>query len=75
MAFNQLKTALTSPHVLRLPNFSQRFVIECDASGIKTGAILSQQNRPIAYFSEALKGSALILSTYEKEMLAIIKSI
>ncbi|KAK9225705.1 hypothetical protein WN943_010749 [Citrus x changshan-huyou] len=69
VAFNQLKTALTSPHVLRLPNFSQRFVIEYDASGIKTGAILSQQNRPIAYFSEALKGSALILSTYEKEML------
>ncbi|PON61216.1 LOW QUALITY PROTEIN: hypothetical protein TorRG33x02_282370 [Trema orientale] len=28
-----------------------------------------------AYFSEALKGSALALSTYEKEMLAIIKSI
>ncbi|XP_052299962.1 uncharacterized protein LOC127903656 [Citrus sinensis] len=74
-AFDQLKTALTSPHVLRLPDFSQRFVIECDASGIGIGAILSQQNRPVAYFSEALKGSALALSTYEKKMLAIVKSI
>ncbi|KAH9699581.1 hypothetical protein KPL71_024420 [Citrus sinensis] len=74
-AFDQLKTALTSPPVLRLPDFSQRFVIECDASGIGIGAILSQQNKLVAYFSEALKGSALALSTYEKEMLAIIKSI
>lgn len=61
--------------MLCLPDFSQRFVIECDASGIGIGAILSQHNRPIAYFSEALKGSSLALSTYEKEMLAIIKAI
>jgi hypothetical protein len=70
-----LKEALTSPPVLRLPDFTQQFVIECDASGIGLGAILLQQNQPIAYFSEALKGSALLLSTYEKEMLAIVKAI
>ena len=29
----------------------------------------------MAYFSEALKGSAIALSTYEKEMLAIVKAI
>lgn len=75
LAFKQLKEALTSPPVLSLPNFSQRFVIECDASGNRIGAILSQHHRPIAYFSEALKGSTLALSTYEKEMLAIVKSI
>ncbi|KAJ8759120.1 hypothetical protein K2173_004127 [Erythroxylum novogranatense] len=31
--------------------------------------------KPIAYFSEALKGTALHLSTYEKEMLAIVKAV
>jgi hypothetical protein len=67
MAFQQLKEALTSPPILRLPDFTQRFVIECDASGIRLGAILLQQNQPVAYFSEALKGSALALSTYEKK--------
>ena len=29
----------------------------------------------MAYFSEALKGLALALSTYEKEMLVIVKAI
>ena len=74
-AFHQLKHALTTPPTLRLPDFSQQFVIECDASGVGLGAILTQQNQPIAYFSKALKGSALALSTYEKEMLAIIEAI
>ena len=62
-----MKEALTSPPILRLPDFTQQFVIECDASGIGLGAILLQQNQLIAYFSEALKGSALVLSTYEKK--------
>ena len=74
-AFKQLKEALASPLVLALLDFSQLFVIEYDASGIGIVAILSQNNRPISYFSEALKGSTLALSTYEKEMLAMVKSI
>jgi len=40
-----LKQALISPHVLRLPNFSQQFVVECDACGDGLGAILSQNNQ------------------------------
>jgi hypothetical protein len=75
MAFRKLKEALTNPPILHLPDFSQRFVIECDSSGIGIGAILSQQDQPVVYFSEALKDSSLTLSTYKKEMLAIIKAI
>ena len=48
VAFSQLKKALTSPSVLRLPDFSQSFVIECDACGVGIRAILSQQGQPIA---------------------------
>ena len=73
--FIQLKNAPTSPPVLRLPDFSQGFVIERDACGVGLGAILSQENQPIAFFSEALKGNALSLSTYKKEMLAVVKAI
>ena len=41
MAFKQLKEALTSPPILRLLDFTQRFVIECDASEIGLDAILT----------------------------------
>jgi len=40
MAFEALKKALTNPPVLALPNYSTPFVIECDASASRIGAVL-----------------------------------
>lgn len=31
LAFEQLKSAVTQPPVLRLPDFSKEFTVECDA--------------------------------------------
>jgi hypothetical protein len=73
-AFVKLKTALVTPPVLRLLDFEQPFIVECDASRTGLGAILSQNDQPIAFFSEALKGSTRALSTYDKEMLAVVKA-
>jgi hypothetical protein len=74
-AFLALKTAVTQALVLALPNFSQPFLIECDASGVGIGAGLMQGNRPIAFLSKALKGKALHMSTYEKELYALVTAI
>jgi hypothetical protein len=71
-AFEELKVAVSQPLVLALPNFSKTFVIECDASGFGMGAVLMQDGRPLAYYSQALKGKNLFLSTYEKELLALV---
>ncbi|KAF5476973.1 hypothetical protein F2P56_003657 [Juglans regia] len=49
-AFNELKLAMTQPPVLRLPDFSKPFTIECDASGRGMGAVLLQAGQPLAYW-------------------------
>nr|GEV93316.1 hypothetical protein [Tanacetum cinerariifolium] len=51
-SFNDLKHALLTTPVLRLPDFFKPFVIECDASSDGVGAILSQEDHPLAYFKQ-----------------------
>ena len=75
LAFQQLKTAMTTTPTLAMPNFNEPFFIETDASGDGIGAVLSQQGRPIAFMSKALGTAKRSWSTYAKEMLAIIHAI
>jgi hypothetical protein len=53
-SFNLLKRNIAEQPILVLPNFQKTFQVKCDASGFAIGVVLSQEDRPIAYFSEKL---------------------
>jgi hypothetical protein len=51
-SFNLLKKKITEQPILVLPDFNKTFQVKCDASGFAIGAVLSQDDRSVAYFSE-----------------------
>ncbi|GJZ33590.1 RNA-directed DNA polymerase [Tanacetum coccineum] len=74
-SFELIKENVTQAPVLSLPNFDKLFEVECDASNVGISAVLSQENRPIAFFSENLSDSRQKYSTYDKEFYAIVRAL
>ena len=66
---------MSSAPVLVLPDFSKPFVLETDASQTGVGAVLMQQNHPVAFLSRSLGPRNQTLSVYEKECLAILLAV
>eukprot|EP00253_Pinus_taeda_P004243 PITA_04243 len=74
-AFDRLKEVMSSCLVLALPDFTQPFVLECDASGEGIDTVLMQGGRPIAFESQKLLPHERLYSIYDKEMLAIMHAL
>ena len=66
---------MTTTPILALPDFSKTFIIEADASGVKIGVVLIQDGYPLAYTSKTLSLSYLMMTIYDKEMLAIVHAV
>lgn len=58
--------------MLALPNFTQPFKIECDASGRRVGGMLIQGGRPITYYNNPLVDSSLSKLVHEKELMTLV---
>ncbi|MGL5898788.1 MAG: RNase H-like domain-containing protein, partial [Lactobacillaceae bacterium] len=56
------------------PDYTKKFILECDASDVGLGSVLRQDDKIIGYFSKKLKGSEKHYSIVEKKYLAILLS-
>ena len=80
LAFERLRTAVSTAPVLRLPLWDRPFVVITDCSAVAMGAALMQADDaghllPVCYFSETLKGSELNYSARDLEALALTRAV
>ena len=71
-AFTSLKTAISSAPVLKFFDPEEPVTLSVDASSKGVGAVILQNDRPVAYASKALTLSQQNYAQIEKEMLAIV---
>ena len=68
-SFENLKQKVLELPVLDLAHFKKLFQVECDASGNTIGDILSQEGKPVAFFSEKLNDAKSIMCMIKSFML------
>ena len=71
-AFEILKKKVAQQPVLAFLDFSKVFQIECDASNIAIGGVLSQEIGSIVLFFEKLNEAKQKYSSYNLEMYALV---
>ena len=74
-AFQWVKDALTNASVLRHADFSKPFTVWTDASIDGVGAVLQQDDKPIAYESARFSPAERYYTIGEQELLAVIHAL
>jgi hypothetical protein len=75
-AYKSLKSYLSNPPILKLPDNTKTFILKTDSSNVGVGAILMQEHdgifHPLAYASRKLLSREKNYSAIELECLAIV---
>ena len=71
-AFSEIKQVLSAAPVLAYFDVNKPVTITCDASQSGLGALLLQDDKPIAYASRALTDPETRYAQIEKELLAVV---
>jgi hypothetical protein len=73
-AFNTRKQIRARETILAYPNIKIPFEIHIDASAYQLGACISQNGKPIAFYSQKVTPAQTPHTTTEQEVLAIVKT-
>jgi hypothetical protein len=72
-AFQKTKKVMTKETMLPYPEFDEPFVIHTNASTKQIGGVISQNNKPLGFFSKKLTEVQQQYPVTEQELLAIIQ--
>jgi hypothetical protein len=74
-AFEDIKKIICREVMLTFPDYSNPFQIYTDASDTYLGAVFTQDEKPVVFYSRKLKSAKKIYSTGEKELLSIVETL
>ena len=75
MAFDKIKQIFGRETLLSYPDFNLSFEIHTDASHTQLGVVISQNNKPIAFYSRKLQPAQWQYTTTERELLSIVETL
>ncbi len=74
-SFYNIKSNITKEVVLTYLEFTKPFEIYTDASTMQLGAVITQENRPIAFFKRKLSKTQTKYSLTKINLLAIVETL
>lgn len=73
IAFVDTKKMIATETLLTYPDWTKPFDIHTDASDKQLGAVISQEGKPLAFYSRTLSSAQKNYTTTEKELLSIVE--
>ncbi len=74
-SFKEAKRIISKNAILAFPDFNKEFVIYTDASQYQLGGVITEDGKPLAFYSRKLKDTQINFTTTERELLSIVETL
>ena len=74
-SFDKIKGIIAKQTMLVFPDYNKPFVVYTDASDYQLGGVVTQEGKPVAFFSRKLNSAQKKYTTTDKELLSIVETL